>query len=76
MVAGAAAGLVVVGGVAYAGSANPGDRIVVHAGQTLWGIATQVAPHTDPRATVQQIIMLNHLASTGVQAGETLAVPS
>jgi hypothetical protein len=50
--------------------------IVVQPGQTLWGIATQVAPHADPRATIQQIIVLNHLPSTGVQVGETLAVPS
>ena len=50
--------------------------IVVQPGQTLCGIATQVAPNADPRATVQQIIVLNHLASTGLQAGETLSVPS
>ena len=62
-----------------AGSISPpatSHSIVVQPGQTLWGIATQVAPHTDPRATVQQIIGLNHLASTGLQAGQTLAVPS
>ena len=50
--------------------------IVVQPGQTLWGIATQVAPHADPRATIQQIIVLNHLPSTGLQAGQSLAVPS
>ena len=62
-----------------AGSISPpaaSHSIVVQPGQTLWGIATQVAPHADPRATVQQIIVLNHLPSTGLQAGETLAVPS
>jgi len=61
------------------GSISPpaaSHSIVVQPGQTLWGIATQVAPRADPRATVQQIIVLNHLASTGLQAGETLAVPS
>lgn len=58
-------------------SPAPASRsIVVQPGQTLWGIATQVAPHADPRATIQQIIVLNHLASTGLQAGETLSVPS
>lgn len=62
-----------------AGSISPpaeSHSIVVQPGQTLWGIATQVAPHADPRATVQQIIVLNHLPSTGLQAGETLSVPS
>ncbi len=58
-------------------SAPPASHsIVVQPGQTLWGIATQVAPHADPRATIQQIIVLNHLPSTGLQAGETLSVPS
>jgi hypothetical protein len=50
--------------------------IVVQPGQTLWGIATQAAPHADPRATVQQIIVLNHLQSTGLQAGQQLSLPS
>jgi LysM repeat protein len=50
--------------------------IVVEPGQTLWGIATQVAPHADPRATVQRIIDLNHLAGTNLQVGESLALPS
>jgi len=62
-----------------AGSISPppaSHSIVVQPGQTLWGIATQVAPHADPRATIQQIIVLNHLPSTGAQAGETLSVPS
>jgi LysM domain len=62
-----------------AGSLSPApasQSIVVQPGQTLWGIATQVAPHADPRATIQQIIVLNHLPSTGLQAGETLSVPS
>jgi len=62
-----------------AGSISPAaasHTVVVQPGQTLWGIATQVAPHADPRATIQQIIDLNHLPSTGLQAGETLAVPS
>jgi LysM repeat protein len=62
-----------------AGSVSPptaSHSIVVQPGQTLWGIATQVAPHADPRATVQQIIVLNHLPSTGLQVGQALSVPS
>ena len=52
------------------------QTIVVQPGQTLWGIATQAAPHADPRATVQRIIDLNHLAGTNLQVGESLALPS
>jgi LysM repeat protein len=58
-----------------AGSA-PAATVVVQPGQTLWGIATHVAPHADPRATVQRIIDLNHLAGTNLQVGESLALPS
>jgi LysM domain len=50
--------------------------VVVQPGQTLWAIATQAAPHADPRATVQQIIVLNSLSSTQLQPGQTLALPS
>ncbi|HTC68659.1 MAG TPA: LysM peptidoglycan-binding domain-containing protein [Acidothermaceae bacterium] len=50
--------------------------VVVQPGQTLWAIATQVAPHADPRATVQRIIDLNHLAGTNLQVGESLTLPS
>ena len=50
--------------------------VVVQPGQTLWGIATQVAPHADPRATVQRIIDLNHLTGTNLQVGESLVLPS
>jgi hypothetical protein len=58
-------------------SPSPSSRsVVVQPGQTLWGIATQVAPHADPRATVQKIIVLNHLPSTGLQAGQELSLPS
>jgi hypothetical protein len=50
--------------------------VFVQPGQTLWGIATQVAPHADPRATVQRIIDLNHLSGTNLQVGESLTLPS
>jgi hypothetical protein len=56
--------------------ASASHSVVVQPGQTLWGIATQVAPHADPRAAIQQIIDLNHLPSTALQVGESLAVPS
>jgi nucleoid-associated protein YgaU len=76
MVAGAAAGLVVVGGVAYAGSANPGDRIVVHAGQTLWGIAEAHYPGTSVEQAVSQIESANHLTGATIRPGQTLYLPA
>jgi LysM domain len=60
-----------------AAAAQPGARsLYVQPGQTLWAIALQLAPHTDPRVTVQRIIAANHLANADVQAGEQLVLPS
>jgi nucleoid-associated protein YgaU len=76
MVAGATAGLVVVGGVAYAGSANPGDRVVVHAGQTVWAIAEAHYPGTSVEQAVSQIEAANHLTGPGIRPGQTLYLPA
>ena len=53
----------------------PHHYVVVEPGQTLWGIAKQVAPGTDPRATVEAIRRLNSLPDGGVQAGQRIALP-
>lgn len=50
-------------------------RVVVRPGQTLWSIALSAQPAADPRIVVQQIIDLNALPGTAVQAGESLLVP-
>ena len=70
------AGFVIVGGVAYAGSANPGNRIVVHAGQTLWGIAETHYPATSVEQAVSAIEAANHLTGAGIRPGEVLYLPA
>jgi nucleoid-associated protein YgaU len=52
------------------------QTVVVQPGETLWAIATQIAPKTDPRVTVQRIIALNGLRNADVLAGQQLALPS
>lgn len=76
IVASAAAGLVVVGGVAYAGSANPGGRVVVRTGQTLWGIAEAHYPGTSVEQAVSEIEAANHLTGAGIRPGRTLSLPA
>jgi hypothetical protein len=49
--------------------------VEVHAGDTLWDIAARVAPDSDPRAVVGQIVELNELDENVVQAGRLLLVP-
>jgi hypothetical protein len=54
----------------------PVAQHVVMPGETLWGIAGEVAPNADRRETVAQIIELNSLDSADVAAGQRLSVPA
>ncbi|GAA0625516.1 hypothetical protein GCM10009547_31050 [Sporichthya brevicatena] len=58
-----------------AGPARTYEYLVVQPGDTLWGIAKQVAPNDDPRATIEAIRRLNALSDGGVQAGQRIALP-
>ena len=66
--------LVLSAQLAYGSSPARFDRVVVAPGDTLWGIA---AEHYggDPRARVDQIIRVNHLASPTLVPGQTLRIP-
>lgn len=58
-------------------AARPATRaITVQLGDTLWGIAVDVAPGTDPRATIERLRELNDLGTDVVQAGQQLIVPA
>ncbi|MEO6885418.1 MAG: LysM peptidoglycan-binding domain-containing protein [Jatrophihabitantaceae bacterium] len=46
--------------------------VTVQSGDTLWSIATQVAPNRDPRAEVADLQRLNHLGSVSVSVGQSL----
>ena len=74
------AGGVLFGSTSTRATAEPGvakdyQYLVVQPGQTLWGIAKQVAPGDDPRATIEAIRRLNGLPDTGVEAGQRIALP-
>lgn len=50
--------------------------VTVESGDTLWALAGDVAPGTDPRVTVEQIMELNGLLSAGdIHPGDLLVVP-
>lgn len=74
VVATAAAGLVVVGGVAYAGSPNTNTRVVVRAGDTLWGIAASHYPGASIEQSISTIEAANHLNGGAIRPGETLTL--
>ncbi|MHA7239139.1 LysM peptidoglycan-binding domain-containing protein [Arthrobacter sp. TMS1-12-1] len=51
-------------------------EVSVAAGETLWDLAMQYAPERDPRDTVAEIVELNDLPNSVVQAGQRVAVPT
>jgi hypothetical protein len=66
------------GGAAVANDGAPAqiERVVVEPGQTLWGLAEQLAPSADPREVVAEVLAFNGLEAAGdVQAGQELALP-
>jgi hypothetical protein len=58
------------GGAAGAGSAPA--SVTVGPGDTLWSIATRVAPNKDPRAEVAALQRINHLAGVDLATGQVL----
>jgi len=76
VVATAAAGFVVVGGVAYAGSPNTNARVIVRSGETLWGIAASHYPGTNIEQSIAAIESANHLDGAAIRPGETLTLPA
>ena len=80
LLAGFLAGSVLLaGGLASAGT-DPGaaataQRVTVAPGETLWSIAERESPDADPRDTVADILELNHLSSSAVEAGSVLLLP-
>lgn len=56
-------------------SAESFQRVTVGEGDSLWSIAQVVAPDSDPRDVVDEMMRLNSLPSSMVQAGQELAIP-
>ncbi|HRD60002.1 MAG TPA: LysM peptidoglycan-binding domain-containing protein [Nocardioides sp.] len=58
------------------GTPEPTRIVQVHSGDTLWGIASEVAADGDVRAMMEQIERLNALESSTLRAGQRLVVPA
>lgn len=52
------------------------ETVTVSAGESLWSIAQEVAPDSDPRDVVAAISVLNGLSDGLVSAGQRLAIPA
>ena len=62
-------------GTGEAGQPEPTEIVQVAPGDTLWGIASEIATDGDVRSMMNQIERLNALESTGLSAGQKLRVP-
>lgn len=51
------------------------ETIVAIPGDTMWSIATVVAPESDPREVIEDIIRLNQLSSADLVVGQELSIP-
>lgn len=52
------------------------ETVTVLSGESLWGIAQQIAPGHDPRDVVDAIAHLNRIDAGRIVAGQELAIPS
>jgi hypothetical protein len=67
------------GGQASAGNATANvhfDTVTIEPGETLWQLAEETAPNADPRDFVQDVISLNALDGSGLQAGQQISIPA
>jgi nucleoid-associated protein YgaU len=64
------------GGATATGSSVPLSTVTVQPGQTLWQLATKVAPQSDPRDVINDIMSVNRLATATIQPGEKLEIPA
>ena len=62
-------------GTDEAGRQIPTEIVQVEPGDTLWGIASDIATDGDVRSMMTQIERLNALETAGLQAGQKLRVP-
>lgn len=78
----AALGAAIIGGGAALASRDAGasiasfETVTVAAGDSLWGIAVDIAPQADPRDVVDDLVRLNALGGVEVVAGQTLSIPA
>jgi hypothetical protein len=48
----------------------------VVSGQTLWSIAEEIAPGTDPRITIDRLMRTNNLKQASIAPGDQLILPA
>lgn len=59
-----------------AGSSEPLQSVTVLSGQSLWELAEELAPNSDPREFIADLVKLNTLTSADVRPGQSLDIPA
>lgn len=49
--------------------------VVAEPGDSLWSLATRIAPGADPRDVIDDVMRLNQLQSVDIEAGQQIAIP-
>ncbi|MBG6239852.1 hypothetical protein IWX78_002842 [Mycetocola sp. CAN_C7] len=52
------------------------EYATIEAGQSLWQLAASIAPESDPRDVIADLMRLNQLDSSTVSPGQRIAIPS
>lgn len=64
---------------AFASTAASGDKqfhyVVAQSGDSLWSLASELDPQADPRDLIAEIVQLNQLEGSDLEAGQAIAVP-
>jgi LysM repeat protein len=50
--------------------------VTVQSGDSLWSVASRLAPKADPRDVIADLVNLNGLSSAVVTPGQQLAIPA
>ena len=58
------------------GSDVPFEYVTVEAGQSMWQLAEELAPRSDPRDVIEQLVQFNQLSGSDISAGQQLAIPA
>ena len=78
---------IVIGAFVFAlnggGAAATGEQthvtfhyVTVQSGDSLWSVASRLAPNADPRDVIADLVSLNGLSSAVVTPGQQLAIPT
>jgi hypothetical protein len=57
-------------------SSQPLHKVTVVGGETLWALAGQIAPKSDPRDVIANIMSVNRMTTAEIQPGERLLIPA